>query len=73
MNSYLTTIVEDRWINAVAAPTIPRWRTLADLAGQIADALAENDAENIMVITHRAVQAEAHKRMLAMQPERMEA
>lgn len=73
MNSHLTTIIEDRWIEAIAAPTIPRWKSLADFAAQIADALAENDAENIMVITHRAVHAEARKRMLAMQPERMEA
>ena len=71
--SYLTTIVEDRWNEAVSAPTIARWRTLAAMAAQISDALADNDPDNIMVVAHRAVYQEAYARMIAMQPERIEA
>lgn len=66
--SYLTSIVEDRWKDAVANPSIPRWRTLAGLAAQIADAIEDSDPNSIMVVAHRAVYEESYKRMLAMQP-----
>lgn len=66
--SYLTSIVEDRWNEAVANPSIPRWKTLAAMAAQIADAVADSDPNSIMVVAHRAVYEESYKRMLAMQP-----
>lgn len=72
MSAYLTSIIEERWNEAIASPSIPRWKTLAGLAAQVADAIEHGDPDNLMVIAHRAVYQEAYKRMLAMQPERME-
>ena len=71
--SYLTTIIEDRWNEAVANPSIPRWKSLAGLAAQVADAVADSDPNSIMVVAHRAVYEESYKRMLAMQPREMTA
>lgn len=71
--SYLTSIVEDRWKEAVANPSIPRWKTLAGLAAQIADAIEDSDPNSIMVVAHRAVYEESYKRMLAMQPKEVTA
>jgi len=73
MTSFLTTIVEDAWNDAVARPDIARWRSLAEMAKDIAAALKENDPNNIMTIAHRAVYEEAHKRMLALQPKEIAA
>lgn len=66
--AYLTSIIEERWLEAVANPTIPRWRTLAMMAAQIADAVADNDPDSLMVITHRAVYESAYTRMLSLMP-----
>lgn len=71
--SHLTTIIEDRWNEAVASPTIARWRTLAQLAAQVADAIEGSDPDNIMVVAHRAIYQEAYARMLAMQPKEIAA
>ena len=71
--TYLTSIIEDRWVEAVATPTIARWKTLSQMAAQLADALEEHDPDNIAVVAHRAVYREAYSRMLAMEPVRMEA
>lgn len=73
MSTYLTSIVEDRWNEAVEKPDMARWKSLAALAAQVADAIEHSDPNNIMVIAHRAVYQEAYMRMLAMMPERMEA
>lgn len=71
--SFITSIVEARRVEAIAAPTIPRWRSLAMMASQIADAIEESDPDNIMVVTHRAIYQEARDRMLAMQPKEIAA
>lgn len=68
IDSYTTTIISDRWKEAVANPSIPRWKTLAAMAAQIADAVEMNDPDSIMVVSLKAVYQEAYKRMLAMQP-----
>ena len=70
---YLTTIIEDRWNEAVANPSIPRWKTLAGLAAQVADSIEYSDPNNIMVVTHRAIYQEAYSRMLAMEPKEIAA
>jgi len=70
MSTYLTTVVEDRWNEANASPTIARWRTLAAMAAQLADAIEEHDPDNIMVVAHRAVYEAAYARMIAMQPKK---
>lgn len=71
--SFVTSIVESRRIDAIAAPTIPRWRSLAMMAKQIADAIEETDPNSIMVVTHRAIYQEAFDRMTAMQPKEIPA
>ena len=71
--AHLTSIIEQRWNEAIANPTIPRWRTLAQMAAQVADSLAEHDPNNIMVVTHRAIYQEAYSRMLAMEPKEIAA
>lgn len=67
-DAYLTSIIEERWKEACANPSIPRWKTLAGMAAQIADAIEDNDPNSIMVVAHRAVYQEAYARMLAMHP-----
>ena len=71
--AHLTSIIEQRWNEAIANPAIPRWRTLAQMASQVADSLAEHDPNNIMVVTHRAIYQEAYARMLAMEPKEIAA
>lgn len=66
--SHLASIVEDAWNAAVANPDYRRWGSLADMAAQIANALYESDPNNLMVVTHRAIYAEARARMIAMEP-----
>lgn len=71
--SYVTTIVEERWAEACASPSIARWKTLAQMAAQISDAIADHDPNSIMVVAHRAIYNEAYARMLAMEPQEVEA
>lgn len=70
VDTFTTTLVSDRWNETVAAPTYDKWRNLAQLAAQIADAVEENDPNSIMVVSLKAVYQEAYKRMLAMVPAR---
>ena len=71
--SLITTIIEDRWAEAVANPTIPRWKTLAMMAAQIADALEFHDPDSISAVAHRAVYRAAYDRMLALEPKEIAA
>lgn len=64
--SYLTSIVEERWNEAVANPSVARWKTLAELAAQIADSFAQHDPDNIMAAAHHGIYVKAYERMLAM-------
>lgn len=73
MDTNLTSIVEDRWREAVASPTAARWRSLSAVSAQIADAIEHSDPDNLMVVTHRAVYEEAYKRYLAMLPKAVQA
>lgn len=66
--SYIVDPIEERWNQAVASPSIPLWSTIAEWAEHMADALAESNPDNIMVVAHRAVSQEATKRMRAMEP-----
>lgn len=66
--AYLTSIIEDRWNEACANPTIPRWKTLAMMAAQIADALEYHDPDSISAVAHRAVYRAAFDRMVALHP-----
>lgn len=68
MDTNLTSIVEDRWREAVAEPSIPRWQSLADWASDMASAINASDPDNIMVATHRGVAAECEKRIRKMMP-----
>jgi hypothetical protein len=66
--NWTTTIIEDRWKEACASPNIRRWRSLAYMAGDLADAIEAADPDNIMVGAIRGVSVEAHTRMLDMMP-----
>ena len=68
--TYLTSIVEKAWKEAVARPDYARWNSLADLAKGLADSLQQLNPDDISVIAHRAIYHEARKRMLAMEPAR---
>lgn len=71
--TYLTSIVEDRWAEAISNPSIPRWKTLAAMSAQIADAIEHSDPDNIMIAAHRGVFEECERRMLAMNPKEVAA
>lgn len=66
--SWTTTIIEDRWKEAVANPTIPAFRSLAVMADDLASALELHDPDNIMVPAIRGVAVDCQARMLALMP-----
>lgn len=66
---HVSTIVHDRWLEAVENPDMARWMSLAQLAATLADAIESDNVDNILAASMRGISAAAMERMLAMQPE----
>ena len=66
IESYTTSIIADRWQEAVDKPDYARWRSLAEWCAQLADAIEHNEPDSIMVPALRGVYEAAYGRMLAM-------
>lgn len=64
----LVRIVNERWEEAIKEPSIPRFRSLAQLAALMADDIAATDPDNILVPTLDGVYRAAYDRMLKMTP-----
>lgn len=64
--------VADRMHEAIAAPNMQRWRSLAYLAGLEADVLQRNDPDSLIGHDVRAISEWAHGRYMDMMPELLE-
>ena len=61
-------IVTDRWNEAVADETLPRWRNVAQLAAQLADSIEQEEPDHMLVPALRGIYEAAYARMVALQP-----
>ncbi|WP_448506596.1 hypothetical protein [Immundisolibacter sp.] len=68
LGELLTPIIEARWKEAVADPTILRWRSLREMAEDLAACIHETEPDNIMVPALMGVADAAHARMTALMP-----
>lgn len=69
MNYYhFSKIVTDRWNEAVADETLPRWRNLAQLAAQLADSIEQEEPDQMLVPALRGIYEAAYARMVELQP-----
>lgn len=72
-STYMSQLVSDRWDEAVAEPTLQRWRNLAQFAAQVADDIEYNEPDSILSHAMRGVYRAAYTRMLALQPQEIAA
>lgn len=69
MNYYhFSQIVTERWNEAVADESLPRWRNLAQLAAQLADSIEHDAPDHVLVPAFRGVYEAAYARMVALHP-----
>ena len=68
-SQYMSQLVADRWEEAVAEPTLPRWRNCALFAAQVADDIKAHEPDSILAYAMHGVYEAAYERMLAMQPQ----
>lgn len=66
-HTYITTIIVDRWKEAVADPTIPRWHSLAMITAHLAYSIDQEEPDSVMVPVFRGIHEAAHKKMINLQ------
>lgn len=72
MTIVLPAIITERYREAVAEPTIPRWRSLAYLCGIMADNIQDQEPESVMADDIRTLSNVAWQHCMDMQPVRDE-
>jgi hypothetical protein len=69
INFFMPGIIQQRWNEALAAPTLQQWRSLAVWCEDFADLCDQHAGTKHMVAEARRRADEAYRHMVALQPE----